>query len=77
MNRILAALAMSLLATTSSLAQSRCNEVRQGVADFGYSMVRQYSLEHYGAGGVRYVDRCLMNPRTETRTRHRRHVHHH
>ena len=68
MIKILAALGLTLLATSPSLAESRCNQVRHAAATYGYTMVRQYTLTHYGEGAARYADRCLM------KTKHRHHA---
>jgi hypothetical protein len=68
-NRILAALGLTLLATGSSLAQSRCDQVKQAVATYGYTVAKQYALAHYTKEAVRDAERCLM------KTEHRRHIH--
>jgi hypothetical protein len=70
MMRILAAIGLALLVATPVLAaQSRCAQVRQAVATYGYASARRYALAHYGIQAVRYGDRCLKGAQS------RSHVH--
>ena len=69
-NRILAALGLTLLATSSSLAQSRCDQVKEAVATYGYTVAKRYALAHYGKEAVRDAERCLV------KAEHRHHIHH-
>jgi hypothetical protein len=60
MIRILAAIAVVLLLTSSSFAQSYCEQVRQAVATYGYRAAKRHALAHYTREEVRVGDRCLM-----------------
>jgi hypothetical protein len=76
MIRILAAIAVSLLAETPALAaQSYCAQVRQAVATYGYASARRYALAHYGIQAVRYGDRCLKGAHRPSHVPYRYHHH--
>jgi hypothetical protein len=53
------ALVPSLLLTNPASAQSRCAQIRQAVATYGYSAARRHAMAHYGIKAVRAGDRCL------------------
>jgi hypothetical protein len=59
MTRSLAAIAVVLLLTSSSLAQSYCEQVRQAVATYGYTAAKRHAMAHYTKEEVRVADRCL------------------
>jgi hypothetical protein len=70
MTRILAAIAVVLLLTSSSLAQSYCEQVRQAVATYGYTAAKRHAMAHYTREEVRVGDRCLTSGRVRaSRTR--------
>ena len=50
---------VSLLLTSSALAQSYCDQVRQAVAIFGHEASKRHALEHYGKEAVEAGERCL------------------
>jgi hypothetical protein len=59
MIKILAGIGLLLMGTGPSLAQDYCEQVRQGVAQYGYAAARQYAVEHYSAKEVKAADRCV------------------
>jgi hypothetical protein len=59
MTRILAGIAVVLLLTSSSFAQSYCDQVRQAVATYGYTAAKQHAMAHYTKEEVRVADRCV------------------
>jgi hypothetical protein len=59
MTTILAAIAVVLLLTSSALAQSYCEQVRQAVATYGYTAAKRHAMAHYTREEVRAGDRCL------------------
>ena len=59
MTRIVVSIGIALLLTQSALAQSYCDQVRQGVATYGYSSAKRYAIEHYGAKAARTAEKCL------------------
>ena len=59
MIRILAAIGIALIVETPALAQSYCDQVKQGVATYGYDAARKYAAEHYGEQAAEAGDRCL------------------
>jgi hypothetical protein len=72
MPRTLAAIGMTLLVATPSLAQSYCAQVRQAVATYGYAAARKHALTHYGIEAVRAGDKCLKVAQREYPVRRRR-----
>jgi hypothetical protein len=66
MTRIITAIGVVLLLTSSSYAQSYCDQVRQAVATYGYTAAKRHALSHYTREEVRVAERCL------TRRSHRR-----
>ena len=56
---ILVAVGVTLLMTSSALAQSYCDQVRQAVAIYGHAASKQHALEHYGKEAVEAGERCL------------------
>jgi alanine racemase len=63
MIRIVASAALVLLSTVPSFAQSYCDQVRQGIAQYGYAAARRYAVEHYSPREVRAADRCVVTMR--------------
>jgi hypothetical protein len=59
------ALVPPLLLTDAASSQSRCAQIRQAVATYGYSAARRHAMAHYGIKAVRAGDKCLKG-------RHRR-----
>jgi alanine racemase len=47
-------------ATSSSFAQEYCDQVRQGIAQYGYKAARQYAVEHYTSEQVKAADACVV-----------------
>ena len=73
MIRFLAGGALILLTTYPAFAQSYCDQVRQGIEQYGYAAARRYAVEHYSPREVRAADRCVARMRS-----HRyRHSYHH
>ena len=64
MTRFLAGGALILLTTDPAFAQSYCEQVRQGIQQYGYAAARQYAVEHYSPQEVRAADRCVAEMRT-------------
>jgi hypothetical protein len=57
----IAAAAMVLVgAMSSSFAQEYCDQVRQGIAKYGYKAARQYAIEHYTPEQVEAADACVV-----------------
>jgi hypothetical protein len=52
--------AFFLVGTTAVFAQDYCEQVKQGVDQYGYKAARQYAVEHYTAREVRAADRCVV-----------------
>jgi hypothetical protein len=71
MIRTLAAISITVLVATPTLAQSYCAQVRQAVATYGYAAAKRHALTHYGIEAVRYGDRCLRS--VQSRYHVRRH----
>ena len=59
MMRILFAVAVALLLTNSSMAQSYCDQVKQAVATYGYAAAKRHALATYTAKEVEIADRCV------------------
>jgi hypothetical protein len=59
MIRILAAVAVALLLTDASMAQSYCDQVRQAVATYGYAAAKQHAMATYTKHEVEVADRCV------------------
>jgi hypothetical protein len=74
MIRFFAGCALFLLTTYPALAQSYCDQVRQGIEQYGYAAARRYAVEHYSPEEVRAADRCVAGMGGH---RYRRHYHHH
>ncbi len=62
MVRIAIGLAIVLVAYPA-FAQSYCDQVRQGIDQYGYAAARQYAVEHYSPEEVRAADRCVAKMR--------------
>jgi hypothetical protein len=56
---------VAFLAIGSSplFAQDYCEQVKQGIDQYGYKAARQYAVEHYTAQEVRAADRCVAKLR--------------
>jgi hypothetical protein len=63
MIRIGGGIAFILVATNPSFAQDYCEQVKQGIAQYGYAAARQYAVEHYTREAVRAADRCVIKMR--------------
>lgn len=61
MKRILVAVGLALLTTSSSWGQSaaNCEQIRQAVAQYGYAAARAHAIRTYGPDAVRNGDKCL------------------
>ncbi len=59
MIKILAGVGLVLIATGPSFAQDYCEQVRQGIEQYGFVAARQYAVEHYTKEEVRAADRCV------------------
>ena len=71
MVRISAAVSLILLTSNLALAQSYCEQVRQGIAQYGYAAARRYAVAHYSPREVRAADRCVA--RMSFASHYRRH----
>ena len=71
MIRFFAGGALVLLTTYPSFAQSYCDQVRQGIAQYGYAAARRYAVEHYSLQEVRAADRCVAEMRWRRYRHHR------
>jgi alanine racemase len=60
MTRIAAAAMVLIGATSSSFAQEYCDQVRQGIAQYGYKAARQYAVQHYTPEQVKAADACVV-----------------
>jgi hypothetical protein len=56
-------IAFLLMATSASFAQDYCEQVKQGIEQYGYAAARQYAVEHYTPEEVRAADRCVVKLR--------------
>ena len=63
MIKIIAAFGFSAMAVTPSLAQDYCEQVRQGIAQYGYRAALQYAAEHYTAEEVKAINLCVAKLR--------------
>ncbi|HLW90778.1 MAG TPA: hypothetical protein VKS78_05690 [Roseiarcus sp.] len=63
MTRMLTAVSLILLTTDIAFAQSYCEQVRQGIDQYGYAAARRYAVEHYSPQEVRAADRCVARMR--------------
>jgi hypothetical protein len=63
MIKIIPALAVLLMGVTPSLAQDYCEQVRQGIAQYGYNAALQYAAEHYTAEEVKAINACVVRLR--------------
>jgi hypothetical protein len=59
MTRILVAVIATLLLTSSSMAQSYCEQVRQAVATYGYAAAKRHAMATYTKHEVEVADRCV------------------
>ena len=64
MRKLLAIAGLILLMTDHSLAQSgpdpaQCEQVRQAVAQYGYSEARRHAMANYGPQAVKASEKCL------------------
>jgi len=62
MTRIIVAVGVALLTTSSAWAQSaaNCEQIRQAVAQYGYAAARAHAMRTYGPEAVRSGDKCLV-----------------
>jgi hypothetical protein len=51
--------AFFLIGTNAMFAQDYCEQVKQGIEQYGYKAARQYAVEHYTPEEVRAADRCV------------------
>jgi hypothetical protein len=54
------AVAFLLMGTSALFAQDYCEQVKQGIEQYGYKAARQYAVEHYTAQEVKAADRCVV-----------------
>jgi hypothetical protein len=59
MIRILSAVAVALLLTSSAMAQSYCDQVKQAVATYGYAAAKAHAMAHYTKREVAVADKCV------------------
>ena len=59
MFRIPVAVVVALLLTSSSMAQSYCDQVRQAVATYGYAAAKRHAMATYSKREVEVADRCV------------------
>jgi hypothetical protein len=59
MTRMLVAVGVALLLTSSSSAQSYCDQVKQAIATYGYAAAKRHALAHYSKQEVEAADRCV------------------
>jgi hypothetical protein len=69
MTRVLFAVAVTLLSTSSSFAQSYCVLVRQAVATYGYEAAKRHAMAHYTKEEVEAADRCVRSDLQERQQR--------
>lgn len=60
MTKLAIAVALLLMGTNLSFAQDYCDQVKQGVDQYGYKAARKYAVEHYTPEQVRAADRCVV-----------------
>jgi hypothetical protein len=70
MIRFLAGGAFVLLTTYPVFAQSYCDQVRQGIEQYGYAAARRYAVEHYSPQEVRAADHCVASMRAHRYAHH-------
>jgi hypothetical protein len=66
MIRFLAGGALVLLTAYPVCAQSYCDQVRQGIEQYGYAAARRYAVEHYSPREVSAADRCVARMRAHS-----------
>jgi hypothetical protein len=78
MIRFVFAIALLLMGLTPSVAQNYCEQVRQGIAQYGFRSAMNYALEHYTADEVKAIDACVvkLGLRRQASTAGRAHQHH-
>jgi len=59
MIRVVVAVGVALVLTSSAQAQSWCDQVRQAVATYGYATSKRYALAHYSREMVEAGEKCL------------------
>jgi len=64
MTRFLSLIAVVLLSTNYSLAQSapdaaQCDQIRQAVVTYGYVAAKRHAMVNYGSEAVKAGERCL------------------
>jgi hypothetical protein len=52
--------AFLLVSTNTLYAQDYCEQVKQGIEQYGYKAARQFAVEHYTREEVRAADRCVV-----------------
>ena len=57
------AIALLLMGLTPSIAQEYCEQVRQGIAQYGYGSAMRYAAEHYTADEVKAIHACVVKLR--------------
>jgi hypothetical protein len=67
MMRIGAITLITLMTAYPCFAQSYCDQVKQGIEQYGYAAARQYAVEHYTPEEVRAADRCVVKLRLHRR----------
>jgi hypothetical protein len=48
------------VSTSTLYAQDYCEQVKQGIEQYGYKAARQFAVEHYTREEVRAADRCVV-----------------
>ncbi len=71
MIRIFGAIGVALLLTSSSMAQSYCDQVREAVATYGYAAAKRHAMATYTKKEVAVADRCVTGGRQPKRKLHR------
>ena len=60
MIRFVFAIALLLMGLTPSVAQDYCEQVRQGIVQYGFRSAMNYASEHYTADEVKAIDACVV-----------------
>ena len=68
MKKLASAIGLLLIVTSPCFAQDYCEQVRQGIAIYGYEAARQYAVEHYAPEQVKAADACVVKLRLRRQT---------
>jgi hypothetical protein len=59
MIRLVFAVALLLIGLTPSVAQQYCDQVRDGIAQYGFRSAMNYASKHYTADEVKMINACV------------------